>query len=301
MSGSYLNLAPEVLEKRASALRELLKDCTVCPRLCRVDRTAGEKGFCRTLDKPFLSSWGPHFGEERPISGRRGSGTIFFANCNLCCIYCQNWSISRMAEGTPISTERLADIMLELQASGCHNINLVSPSHQVPMFVDALLAALKKGLRVPIVYNTGGYDMVETLKLLDGVVHIYMPDFKYWDPEAAGKLSGAADYPQRARAALKEMHRQAGDLVIEDGVARKGLLVRHLVLPGGLSGSTDIMRFIAAEISKETYVNIMDQYYPCYKAWSYPPLDRRISPAEYEEAVNAALRAGIKRVDGVTV
>jgi len=297
----YLALSPALIEAKASAAWELLKDCTVCPRLCHVDRTAGEKGFCRTLDRPFISSWGPHFGEERPITGTRGSGTIFFANCNLCCLYCQNWSISQKAEGTPVSTEKLADIMLELQDSGCHNINLVSPSHQVPMFLKALMAAIKKGLRVPIVYNTGGYDMVETLKLLEGVVDIYMPDFKYWDPETAGKLSGAPDYPERARAAFKEMHRQVGDLVMENNVALKGLLVRHLVLPGGLSGTAEVMRFIAREISKDAYVNIMDQYYPCYKAWSYPPMDRRITTLEYDEALNAAARAGIKRIDGVTV
>jgi putative pyruvate formate lyase activating enzyme len=302
LSGSYLKLSAQSLEERVSLAEGLLKDCTLCPRECRVDRTAGDKkGFCRTPDVPVVSSWGAHFGEEAPITGRRGSGTIFFANCNLSCVFCQNWSISRKSQDSPTSNAELALVMLRLEEEGCHNINLVSPSHQVPMILRALLIAKDKGLSIPIVYNTGGYDMVKTLKLLDGIVDIYMPDFKYWDPHVAGRLSGAADYPERARAALLEMHRQTGGLAIENGIAQRGLLVRHLVLPGALSGTREIMNFIAREISKDTYVNIMNQYHPCHKAWKHPPLDRRITPTEYEEAIQSAMRTGLKRIDGVTV
>ncbi len=278
-----------------------LRCCTICPRLCRVDRTQGQRGFCRTLDVPFVSSWGPHFGEERPLVGRHGSGTIFFGQCNLRCLYCQNWSISQLGEGAQMSTRRLAELMLELQGLGCHNINLVTPTHQVPMILQALVEASREGLRLPIVYNTGGYESIETLRLLEGIVDIYMPDFKYWDPQVAKELSKAEDYPQVAREALKEMHRQVGDLVIKEGVAVRGLLVRHLVLPGGLAGTPEVMRFIAQELSPNTYVNVMAQYYPCYKAFEHPPLDRRLSPQEYKDAVEAALRAGLKRLDGITV
>ncbi len=278
-----------------------LRCCTICPRLCRVDRTQGQRGFCRTLDVPFVSSWGPHFGEERPLVGRHGSGTIFFGQCNLRCLYCQNWSISQLGEGAQMSTRRLAELMLELQGLGCHNINLVTPTHQVPMILQALVEASREGLRLPIVYNTGGYESIETLRLLEGIVDIYMPDFKYWDPQVAKELSKAEDYPQVAREALKEMHRQVGDLVIKEGVAVRGLLVRHLVLPGGLAGTPEGMRFIAQELSPNTYVNVMAQYYPCYKAFEHPPLDRRLSPQEYKDAVEAALRAGLKRLDGITV
>lgn len=287
------------IRERAASARELLKGCRLCPRLCGADRTSGEEGFCRTLDKnPFVSSWGAHHGEERPISGRSGSGTIFFGNCNLACVFCQNWSISQTGEGLYISPRRLAGIMVELEQNGCHNINLVSPSHQVPMILDALAIAAADGLGIPIVYNSNGYDSVETLRLLDGIVDIYMPDFKYWDPEAAGRYSDAPDYPQVAMAALKEMHRQVGDLVVEGGVAGRGLLVRHLVLPGRLAGTKEIMRFIAREISKNTYMNIMDQYHPCFNANRYPPLDRRLTGGEFKEALKAALEAGLKRLDG---
>jgi putative pyruvate formate lyase activating enzyme len=296
---AYLRLSVRELEEKAEAAMAMLRSCRLCPRACGVDRTAGEAGFCRTLDRPVVSSYGPHFGEERPLVGRSGSGTIFFANCNLGCIYCQNWTISHAGEGGEVSLKMLADIMLELQGRGCHNINLVTPTHQMPMVLKSLLIAREKGLRLPIVYNTGGYDPVEALKFLDGVVDIYMPDFKYWDPGPAKEHSKAAGYPEAAREALKEMHRQVGDLVVDDrGIARRGLLVRHLVLPGGLAGTADVVGFIAGEISRNTYVNIMDQYHPCYKALEHPPLDRRITAGEYEEAIRAALRAGLRRIDG---
>jgi putative pyruvate formate lyase activating enzyme len=292
----------EALSDKVRAAEEILKDCHLCPRRCGVDRTRGEKGFCRVLDRPFVSSWGPHFGEERPLVGRFGSGTIFFAGCNLGCIFCQNWTISHLMEGGEVSFEKLAGVMLELRDAGCHNINLVTPTHQMPMILRALLIARGKGLDLPIVYNTGGYDSLEALRILDGVVDIYMPDFKYSDPEQAKRYSKAPDYPEAAEAAIREMHRQVGDLVMDaQGIALRGLLVRHLVMPGGVAGTAEVVRFIAEEISKDTYINIMDQYHPCYKAFEHPPLDRRITSEEYREAIRLALRAGLRRIDGITV
>ena len=261
-----------------------------------MDRTSGEKGICGTLDKPFVSSYGPHFGEEPPLVGIRGSGTIFFTNCNLKCVFCQNYDISHIGEGSEISHEELANIMVGLQQMGCHNINLVTPTHQVPMIMRAVMIAKEKGLGLPIVYNTGGYDSLETLRALDGIVDIYMPDFKYSDAEAAKKYSKAPDYPKAARAALREMHRQVGDLVLDEkGIALRGMIVRHLVLPEGLAGTEEAMRFLAEELSRDTYVNIMDQYRPCYKAHEYPALSRRINKLEYEDAVRLARKAGLWR------
>ncbi len=291
----------EELSRKAALAREIIRNCTLCPRNCEVDRTAGETGFCRVLDKPLISSYGPHFGEEAPLVGKSGSGTIFFTGCNLGCIFCQNWTISHVMEGYEVATERLAGIMLELQGLGCNNINLVTPTHQVPMILEALVVARREGLKLPMVYNCGGYEKFETIKLLEGVVDIYMPDFKYSEQEPARKYSGARDYPLVAREAIKEMHRQVGDLTMDArGIALRGLLVRHLVLPGGLAGTAEIVRFLAEEISKDTYINIMDQYHPCYKAFNTPPLDRRITSSEYEEAVGLAKKAGLKRIDGVT-
>lgn len=283
-------------------LQEMLKDCTLCPRECHVDRTAGERGYCRTGELPFVSSWGPHFGEERPLVGRHGSGTVFFGNCNLGCIFCQNYSISHLGEGSEISHEELAGIMVSLQESGCHNINLVTPTHQVAAIAKAFALARGMGLRLPMLYNCGGYESLETLKILEGVIDIYMPDFKYADNACAARYSGAPDYPERAKAAMREMHRQVGDLVLDGrGIAVKGLLVRHLVLPSGIAGTDEFARFIAEEISKDTYVNIMDQYHPCYKAFDHPPLDRRLTEKEYSDAVACAMKAGIRRIDGVTI
>lgn len=299
---AYLQLPPGVFADKVKEAEEILKKCTLCPRECRVDRTAGEKGFCRTGDKPFISSYGAHFGEEKPLVGRFGSGTIFMGNCNLGCIFCQNYSISHLGEGTVMSFEKLADIMLSLQNEGCHNINFVTPTHQMPMLLRSLLIASDKGLRLPIVYNCGGYESLHAIQLLEGVVDIYMPDFKYADPAMAKKYSGAENYPEVARAALKEMHWQVGDLLTDKrGIAMRGLLVRHLVLPEGVAGTEEIVKFIAEEISKNTYINIMDQYHPCYKACDHPPLNRRITAKEYTEALDSAIIAGIKRIDGVTV
>jgi putative pyruvate formate lyase activating enzyme len=294
-------LRPDQLSDKVLEAEEILKECTLCPRTCKVDRTSGLKGFCRTGNKPFVSSWGPHFGEERPLVGRFGSGTIFFGNCNLGCLFCQNYSISHLGEGEEISFERLADIMLSLQREGCHNINLVTPTHQMPMILRAIQIASERGLQIPIVYNCGGYESLHSLKILEGVIDIYMPDFKYIDPEKAERYSYAKDYPEVAKSALKEMHRQVGDLIIDKGVALRGLLVRHLVLPDGIAGTGGVVAFIAEEISKDTYINIMDQYRPCFKAFDHPPLDRRITKSEYMEALKVAVGAGLTRIDGVTV
>jgi len=295
---SYLKLSKKALKDKITATEEILKSCTLCPRKCNIDRTGGETGFCRTGDKPFVSSWNAHFGEEAPLVGTHGSGTIFFTHCNLGCLFCQNWTISHGDEGDEMSFDALADIMISLQSYGCHNINFVTPTHQVPMILKSLEIAIDKGLKIPLVYNCGGYEAIKTIQLLDGVIDIYMPDFKYSDPEAAKEYSKAGDYPLVAKAAIKEMHRQVGDLVIDKkGIAQKGLLVRHLVLPKGLAGTEEVVRFLAEEISPDTYTNIMAQYYPCYKAQEHPPLDRRLTGDEFRKAVKAAKDAGLRRLD----
>jgi len=295
---AYLKLSKNDLKGKIRQAEEILKSCTLCPRNCLADRTAGIMGFCRTGDKPYVSSYNAHFGEEAPLVGHKGSGTIFFTHCNLGCIFCQNYSISHLGEGKEISFKALAGIMLTLQGYGCHNINFVTPTHQVPMILRSLEIAIDKGLKIPLVYNSGGYESVETLSVLEGVIDIYMPDFKFADPETAKRYAQATDYPGVAKAAIKDMHRQVGDLVTDDtGIALRGLLVRHLVLPEGLAGTEEIVRFISEEISPYTYTNIMAQYYPSYKAAGCPPLDRRITAEEYRQAVNAAKEAGLKRLD----
>ena len=287
-----------VLQARIDAAYEILSRCTLCPRNCRVDRHHGELGVCRTGDRPVVSSYAPHFGEEDPLVGSHGSGTIFFTHCNLYCLFCQNYEISHGGEGEEISAADLAAMMLILQKRGCHNINFVTPSHQVYQTLAALPAAIEGGLNVPLVYNSGGYDALETLRLLDGVVDIYMPDFKFWDPQVAKDLCQAGDYPEIARQAVKEMHRQVGDLVADDdGVARRGLMVRHLVLPDGLAGTREIMEFLAREVSPRTYVNVMGQYRPCGRAGEHPSLDKFLTGPEYEEAQSLAREAGLTRLD----
>ena len=267
-------------------------------RRCLVDRLAGELGECRTGALARVSSFGPHYGEEAPLSGWRGSGTIFFSGCNLHCIFCQNYEISQLNDGLEVSAVQLAEMMLQLQAQGCHNINLVSPSHVVPQILQALELAAARGLRLPLVYNTGGYDHPETLKLLDGIVDIYMPDMKYADAATAMRLSGVQDYPAVNQAAVIEMHRQVGDLQIgPDGVAQRGLLVRHLVLPNNLAGTRQIMEFLAEKVSPHTYVNVMDQYRPVFRAHAVPEIDRRIYREEFLAAVRAARDAGLSRLD----
>jgi len=276
-----------------------LADCDLCPRYCRVDRRDTVKGaLCHTGAQAVVRSYGPHHGEEDPLRGTRGSGTIFFAWCNLRCVYCQNWDISQKGIGREVSAQELADMMLELQAMGCHNINLVSPSHVVAQVIASVATAAEKSLHLPLVYNTGGYDSPEALRLLDGIVDIYMPDMKYADPENARRYSRARDYVEVNRAAVKEMHRQVGDLVLDkNGIARRGLLVRHLVLPGDLAGTADVTAFLAREVSADTYVNLMDQYHPCYRADSYPPLNSSLSPEEYAQARADACSAGLHRFD----
>ncbi len=295
---SYLDLGREELEERVGRALSLLSSCTVCPRRCKIDRLSDKRAICRTGRYAMVSSFNPHFGEESPLVGRGGSGTIFFTNCNLRCLFCQNYEISQMAEGEEVDARKLASVMLYLQKLGCENINLVSPSHVAPQILEALPQAIDRGLRIPIVYNTGGYDSVEMLQLLDGIVDIYMPDMKYGSNDVAKRLSGVSDYVERNQEAVLEMHRQVGDLVIDqDGVARRGLLVRHLVLPEGLAGTDVVTRFIAEKVSKDTYVNIMDQYRPCFKASSIPALSRGITSREFEEAMRVARENGLWRFD----
>jgi len=294
---AYLRTDPEALAARAAALRELMRSCRLCPRKCQVDRLAGEVGVCRVGAGAVVSSYGAHFGEEAPLVGRFGSGTIFMTSCNLKCIFCQNYDISHLAQGEPVSVGDVAAMMLRLQNQGCHNINWVTPTHQVAILVEAVAAARSSGLKVPLVYNCGGYESVEALRLLDGIVDIYMPDAKYGDNAVGGQLSDAHDYWDRNREALSEMHRQVGDLQIDEaGIARRGLLVRHLVLPDNLAGSEVVMDFLAS-LSRNTYVNVMAQYRPQYRAREVAALARPITNAEYRGAVEAALSAGLHRLD----
>ena len=287
-----------LLPQKIKAARKLLSPCRLCPRKCRVDRLAGETGVCKTAGQAWVSSYNPHFGEETPLVGRHGSGTIFFTHCNLMCVFCQNFDISHEGHGQEVSDEELAAIMLALQQQGCHNINFVTPSHVVPQILAALEIAIQQGLCVPLVYNCGGYDLTSTLRLLAGVFDIYMPDFKFWNPELAESACQAADYTEIACKALKEMHRQVGDLIIDNsGMARKGLLIRHLVLPGGMAGTRKIMRFIAQEISIRSYVNIMSQYRPCGRAAEISGLNALLSPSDYQIALQEAKKEGITRLD----
>ncbi|MGB5617903.1 MAG: radical SAM protein [Desulfobacterales bacterium] len=286
------------LAEKIRSARSMLHTCTLCPRECRVDRLAGQTGVCKTGAHAWVSSYTPHYGEEAPLVGTNGSGTIFFTHCNLLCIFCQNFDISHEGIGQEVSAEQLAAIMIDLQRMGCHNINFVTPSHVVWQILEALALAAENGLRVPLVYNSGGYDRVETLQLLEGVFDIYMPDFKFWDPRVAEETCNAPDYPEVARNALREMHRQVGDLVIDGNrIARRGLLVRHLVLPEGLAGTREIMRFIADDISTDTYVNIMTQYRPCGRAAEVRELAAYPTENDFQKARRAAIEAGIRRLD----
>ncbi|RJQ50536.1 MAG: radical SAM protein [Desulfobacteraceae bacterium] len=286
------------LASKRKAAYETLRFCTLCPRKCGVDRLSEATGICRTGHKALVSSCNPHFGEEAPLVGRHGSGTIFFTHCNLRCTFCQNYEISHEGCGEEVTGDELAQAMLALQEAGCHNINFVTPSHVVPQILSALETAVPSGLNVPLVYNTSLYDSVDTIRLLEGVFDIYMPDFKFWDPAVAEKTCRAKDYPEVARKALEEMHRQVGDLIIDDsGIARRGLLIRHLVLPNGLAGTPQVMRFIADRISTGSYVNIMSQYRPCGRAWEIPELSAAPARKEYEAALLAAKEAGITRLD----
>jgi putative pyruvate formate lyase activating enzyme len=287
------------LARRERALWEIYKKCQLCPRECEVNRLAGENDVCRATDKVRVNSAGAHFGEEEPLVGENGSGTIFFSHCNLRCCFCQNWEIAHRGDGSDMSHRRLAGVMLSLQRRGCHNINLVTPSHMVPHIVRALRIAISKGLRLPLVYNTGGYDKLRTIKLLDGIVDIYMPDFKFQDGTRSHKYCAeAGDYPLVAAAAIKEMHRQVGVLRRDKrGIAYRGLLLRHLVMPHNLAGTDRFVRWVARELGRNTYVNVMAQYRPEHEASKYPELARRLTAAEWQAAMRAAKRAGLTNLD----
>ena len=288
-------LPPAEIKVRAEKLLRYMKKCNLCPVKCGANRLSDEKGLCGVGRHALVSSYGPHFGEEPVLVGRRGSGTVFFAGCSMHCVYCQNYEISQLKLGRATSPHDLADIFLEIQEMGCHNLNLVTPSHVVSQIVEALSIARGRGFDLPVVYNSGGYDRVETLRLLEGIIDIYMPDIKYGDSEIAERYSGVPGYFETAKKAVREMHRQVGDLIIVDGVAVRGLIVRHLVLPKGLASSEKVLKFLRYEISKDTYLNIMDQYYPAYRAFDFPELSRRITAAEYREVVEMALEMGFHR------
>lgn len=287
------------LAKRAAASHQLLASCTVCPRQCQVNRLAGQSGFCRIGTRARVASYGPHFGEEAPLVGRHGSGTIFFSGCNLGCCFCQNFEISQGdAVGEEVSAAELAAIMLELQHIGCHNINLVTPSHVVPQILAALIPALAAGLQIPLVYNCSGYESLETLALLDGVVDIYLPDAKFWQPATAARYTDAADYPQRMREALLEMQRQVGTLVVDaEDCAGSGLMIRHLLMPGRLEETKAILRFIASHLPLDTFLNIMAQYRPSGRAEDFAELRGTISPGDYQAALDFAQQLGLRRLD----
>lgn len=297
---SYLNLWRKGdLSKRVELAWQHMKKCDLCARYCRVDRITGLKGvICRTGEEAIVHSFGPHHGEEDPLRGWLGSGTIFFSHCNLRCVFCQNWEISHKGIGKPVSPDAIADMMLSLQSQGCHNINLVSPSHVVAQVLAAVEIAAGKGLKLPLVYNTGGYDSPEALALLDGVIDIYMTDMKYGNSGTAHHFSRIRNYVPVNRAAVKEMHRQVGDLALnKSGIAQRGMLIRHLVLPGFQEETEKVLVYIAEEISANTYLNLMEQYHSCYRADDYPPLDRPLSREEYEHAVGIAKEVGLVRLD----
>lgn len=285
---SYLNLTEEDWQERINKALKMLESCEVCPHRCGVNRLDNETGYCKTGRYAIVSDYFPHRGEEKPIRGRRGSGTVFFSYCNMRCVYCQNYTISHLGEGEELKPEELAEVFLTLQRLGCHNINLVSPSHVVPQILEALYIAVKSGLRIPIVYNTSSYDSLESLRLLEGIVDIYLADFKYANDEAGRKYSKVKDYHKIALSAIREMHRQVGDLELnEEGIAIKGVLIRHLVLPNGIAGTHKIVKDLR-EISPKMAVNVMDQYMPYYQAYKYPELSRRIYEREFKEALEYA-------------
>ena len=293
---SYLKLHQEgELKKRVEILYKKLEKCDICPHQCSVNRLKDELGICEAGKYASVSSFGPHFGEESPLVGMGGSGTIFFANCNLKCIFCQNYDIGHLGRGEIANEERIAEFMLHLQDMGCHNINFVTPTHVIPQIIEALNIAIPKGLKLPLVYNTGGYDSVSTLELLEGIFDVYMPDFKYGDTKVAERFSSAPNYTNIAKLAIKEMHRQVGDLVCDmNGIAKRGLIIRHLVLPEDLAGTEKVIKFIAEKISKDSYINLMDQYRPMYKADKFPQINRRVLPDEFSQAEQIAIKYGIK-------
>jgi len=297
MGASYLRLYESgELERRISTLEGIVGSCTLCPRTCKINRLEGERGICRTGALPRIASYHSHHGEERPISGRRGSGTIFFSGCNLACVFCQNSDISQLDMGREVEFAQLSQIMVELQRDGCHNINFVTPTHVVYAILRALPSAIESGLSIPLVYNSGGYDSTSVLKVTEGVFDIYMPDFKYGSNAAAARFSGIADYVEVANSAIREMHRQVGDLEIDKhGIAIRGLIVRHLYLPDDAAASRSVIDAIA-EISNRTYLNIMDQYRPMYRAANHPELRRRPAIEEFRSIVRYARERGLTRI-----
>lgn len=296
---SYIRLFNEgILQKRIEKINRLIDPCTLCPHHCRINRKLETTGNCHAGYLPVIASWGPHFGEEPPLVGQHGSGTIFFSHCNLRCIFCQNFDISQLASGRIFSFEELADIMTELQLRGCHNINFVTPTHMVHAILHALPRAIENGLRIPLVYNSGGYDSADTIRILDGIFDIYMPDLKYFNNETAYRLSGIDNYVDEAVPAIREMYRQTGDLVINDkGIAVRGLIVRHLILPENLGNTFDVIDFVR-DLSVNTYFNLMDQYWPAYHAGRESGLGRRITGKELENALRHAESAGLTRIAG---
>ena len=296
---SYLKLQEEgALKKRIDKVLTLLESCSLCPRLCGVNRLKGELGICNTGRKAGVASFSTHFGEELPLVGRHGSGTIFISSCNLLCSYCQNYEISHIRGVPEVDPEGMAAMMMQLAERGCHNINFVSPTHVIPQLLEALQLTVKKGFRLPLVYNSGGYDREETIGLLDGIFDIYMPDFKFWEEEWAEKYCDVKNYTKIAMSAIKEMYRQVGDLTMDDqGIAFRGLLIRHLVMPRDVAGTSRIMKFISKEISRKTYVNVMDQYRPCGGALNDELINRPLTTQEFKEAMTMAVDAGLTRLD----
>lgn len=292
---AYFRLGEREVGKRATALKAFYKACRLCPRECGVNRLEREKGVCGSASMARVASFHAHFGEERPLVGRRGSGTIFFSRCNLLCEFCQNWQINHRGDGADVTEVQLAGMMLELQGRGCHNINLVTPTHIVPNIVAALRIAMGRGLQVPIVYNCGGYETLDAVKLLDGIVDIYLPDYKYTDGKAAARYSrGAESYPEACASAIAEMHRQVGNLIVdEEGVALRGLIIRHLVLPDNKSGTDRFVKWVSETLGGDTYVNIMGQYRPAHRSRHYPEINRRITQREFGQAIQWAREAGL--------
>ncbi|MHB9027912.1 MAG: radical SAM protein [Candidatus Latescibacterota bacterium] len=293
-SPRYLDLLESgEIDKRVAALRAIYSECRLCPHECGIDRTAKGRGICRSGSHPMVASWNVHPGEEPPISGTGGSGTIFFSGCTGRCIFCQNYPISQLGTGAEASEERLAEMMLELQSRGCHNINFVTPTHFSPSVAAAIALAAARGLRIPIVYNTSGYERVEVLRLLDGIIDIYLPDSKYSDNAVASSLSGFQGYVEHNHAALKEMYRQVGELKTQHGLAIRGVIIRHLILPEGLAGTRDVLPFIAEEISCDVHISLMDQYFPAYHALNHGTMARRVTEEEYQEALEAFDASGL--------
>ncbi|NIO04007.1 MAG: radical SAM protein [Proteobacteria bacterium] len=294
---AYLRLRESgELDRRIESLRQILKSCELCPRQCRIDRLNGEVGYCCAGGDLRVSSVFPHYGEEPPLVGHHGSGTIFLAHCNLRCVFCQNYDISHHGNGERVKTDHMAQYMVKLQQIGCHNINFVTPTHYAPQIVAALPEAIELGLRVPLVYNCGGYESLEVIRLLDGIIDIYMPDVKFFSSDVAGKFCNASDYPEVVKLVLREMYRQVGELKMDSrGIAERGLLIRHLVMPRGLAGTEGVMRYVAEELSRDNYVNIMAQYRPVYRAAEYPDLDRPVTTEEFLEALEIARKYGLHR------